>query len=74
VSLPNALEGLEISPRKREALALNHTHGMPNRVELWVGAGMPLVIGQWKTGLLVDRVYLDEAFERLESAVKRVAG
>lgn len=40
------LEGLDVSPRKREALALNHTHVMPNRVELWTGAGVPLVIGR----------------------------
>lgn len=46
MSLAEALEGLEISPRKREILTQNHTYLMPNRVELWAGAGVPLVIGR----------------------------
>jgi acetylornithine/succinyldiaminopimelate/putrescine aminotransferase len=46
VSFAEALDGLGVSPRKREALLLNHTYLMPNRVELWTGAGVPLVIGR----------------------------
>jgi hypothetical protein len=46
MSLAEALEGLDISPRKREILDQNHTYLMPNRVELWAGAGVPLVIGR----------------------------
>jgi acetylornithine/succinyldiaminopimelate/putrescine aminotransferase len=29
---------------------------------------------QWKPGLLVDRDFLDEGFEKLETAIERVAG
>ena len=46
MSLADALDRLEISPRKREILTLNHTYLMPNRVEAWAGAGVPLVIGR----------------------------
>ena len=46
MSLAEQLERLGVSPRKREALTLNHTYLMPNRVEAWVGAGVPLVIGR----------------------------
>ncbi|MGH0033669.1 MAG: aspartate aminotransferase family protein [Myxococcota bacterium] len=38
------LEGM--SERKRETLRLAHEYMMPNRVETWVGAGIPLVIGR----------------------------
>ncbi len=46
MSLAETLDRLEISPRKREILALNHTYLMPNRVETWAAAGVPLVIGR----------------------------
>jgi putrescine aminotransferase len=46
MSFREILDRLDVSPRKREALTLNHTHLMPNRVELWTGAGVPLVIGR----------------------------
>ena len=29
---------------------------------------------QWKTGLLVDRAYVDEALGKLETALRQVAG
>jgi putrescine aminotransferase len=46
MSLEESLERLGVSPRKREALLQNHEYLMPNRVEAWVGAGVPLVIGR----------------------------
>jgi putrescine aminotransferase len=46
MSLAETLDQLAPSPRKREALELNHEFLMPNRVELWTGAGVPLVIGK----------------------------
>jgi putrescine aminotransferase len=46
MSLQETLQRLEISPKKREILTLNHTYLMPNRVEAWAGAGVPLVIGR----------------------------
>ena len=46
MSWEEALDGLEISARKREILAQNHEFLMPNRVELWTRAGVPLVIGR----------------------------
>jgi len=46
MSLAKTLDQLEISPRKREILTLNHSYLMPNRVETWAGAGVPLVIGR----------------------------
>jgi putrescine aminotransferase len=46
MSFAEDLDRLDASPRKREALLLNHTYLMPNRVELWTGAGVPLVIGR----------------------------
>ena len=46
MSFAESLEKLELSDRKREVLELNHAHLMPNRVELWTGAGVPLVIGR----------------------------
>ena len=46
MSLDETLDRLGVSARKREILELNHTHLMPNRVELWAGAGVPLVIGR----------------------------
>jgi putrescine aminotransferase len=46
MSLDDVLAGLEISPRKREILERNHSYLMPNRVEAWAGAGVPLVIGR----------------------------
>lgn len=46
MSFAKTLEGLEISVRKRKVLELNHRYLMPNRVELWTGAGVPLVIGR----------------------------
>jgi acetylornithine/succinyldiaminopimelate/putrescine aminotransferase len=36
----------DMSDRKRRILELNHEYLMPNRVETWVGAGIPLVIGR----------------------------
>jgi 4-aminobutyrate aminotransferase-like enzyme len=35
-----------MSDRKRRTLELAHEYMMPNRVETWVGAGIPLVIGR----------------------------
>jgi putrescine aminotransferase len=46
VSFAETLDGLSLSDRKRKVLELNHTYLMPNRVELWTGAGVPLVIGR----------------------------
>ena len=46
MSLAKTLDSLEISARKREILTLNHSYLMPNRVETWAGAGVPLVIGR----------------------------
>ena len=46
MSLAETLERLELSPRKREILQTNHEYLMPNRVEAWTGAGVPLVIGR----------------------------
>jgi hypothetical protein len=43
---PQTLDRLSPSPRKRQALEQNHEFLMPNRVELWTGAGIPLVIGK----------------------------
>lgn len=43
-SFADKLEGM--SARKRETLLLAHEYMMPNRVETWVGAGIPLVIGR----------------------------
>ena len=37
MSLAEVLDRLEISPKKREILTLNHTYLMPNRVETWAG-------------------------------------
>ena len=34
------------SERKRRILELNHEYLMPNRVQSWLGAGIPLVIGK----------------------------
>lgn len=36
----------DLSPRKREVLALAHEHVIPARVETWVNAGIPLVLGR----------------------------
>ncbi|MEK7247389.1 MAG: aminotransferase class III-fold pyridoxal phosphate-dependent enzyme, partial [Chloroflexota bacterium] len=36
------------SARKRHILELNHEYLMPNRVESWLGAGIPLVIARRK--------------------------
>ncbi len=41
-ALEARLEGM--SPRKQEALRLSHEYLMPNRVETWLAAGVPLVI------------------------------
>ncbi len=46
MTLQETLDALDLSPRKREALELNHSYLMPNRVEMWTGAGVPLVIGR----------------------------
>lgn len=46
MSFAETLDKLELSDRKRKVLELNHTYLMPNRVELWTGAGVPLVIGR----------------------------
>ncbi len=46
MSLDETLDRLGVSARKREILELNHAYLMPNRVELWAGAGVPLVIGR----------------------------
>ena len=46
MSFAEKLAGLELSSRKREALARNHAYLMPNRVETWLGVGVPLVIGR----------------------------
>jgi len=37
-----------MSARKREALELSHEYLMPNRVETWLAAGVPLSIGKRK--------------------------
>jgi len=39
-------ERADLSPRKREVLSLAHETLLPARVETWVGAGIPLVIGR----------------------------
>jgi acetylornithine/succinyldiaminopimelate/putrescine aminotransferase len=44
MDLDKELEGM--SPRKQEALRLAHAYSMPNRVETWLMAGVPLVIGR----------------------------
>jgi putrescine aminotransferase len=44
MALPERLEGM--SEHKREVLRLCHEYLMPNRVETWLGAGIPLVIGR----------------------------
>jgi acetylornithine/succinyldiaminopimelate/putrescine aminotransferase len=46
MSLHETLDRLAPSARKRAALERNHAYLMPNRVELWTGAGVPLVIGR----------------------------
>lgn len=46
MTLADKLEQLGVSPQKREILELNHRYLMPNRVEAWTGAGVPLVIGR----------------------------
>lgn len=46
MSLQEQLDRLGVSPRKREVLLRNHAYLMPNRVEAWTGAGVPLVIGR----------------------------
>ncbi len=46
MSLEETLDRLGVSARKREILERNHAYLMPNRVELWAGAGVPLVIGR----------------------------
>ncbi len=40
------LEDLALSERKRDVLLRTHEYLMPSRVETWVGAGVPLVIGR----------------------------
>jgi putrescine aminotransferase len=44
MDLEAQLEGM--SARKRDALVRAHEYLMPNRVETWLGAGVPLVIGK----------------------------
>lgn len=44
MGLESQLEGM--SARKRAALVRAHEYLMPNRVETWLGAGVPLVIGK----------------------------
>jgi acetylornithine/succinyldiaminopimelate/putrescine aminotransferase len=46
MSFQETLDRLGVSARKREILTQNHTYLMPNRVEAWVGGGVPLVIGR----------------------------
>ncbi len=46
MSFAEKLSGLELSARKRAALERNHAYLMPNRVETWLGVGVPLVIGR----------------------------
>ena len=46
MSLDETLDRLAPSARKRAALEQNHAYLMPKRVELWAGAGVPLVIGR----------------------------
>ena len=46
MSFEETLDRLGVSARKREILELNHSYLMPNRVEAWTGAGVPLVIGR----------------------------
>jgi putrescine aminotransferase len=46
VSWEEELDRLGVSARKRKVLAQNHRYLMPNRVEAWVGGGVPLVIGR----------------------------
>lgn len=44
MALDRQLDGM--SERKRTALRLAHQYLMPNRVDTWLGAGVPLVIGK----------------------------
>ena len=53
-SLSELLDGLELSPAKREILELNHQYLMPNRVETWAKVGVPLVIGKREGYRLTD--------------------
>jgi acetylornithine/succinyldiaminopimelate/putrescine aminotransferase len=46
MSINELINRLEPSERKRRILELNHEYLMPNRVNSWLGAGIPLVIGK----------------------------
>ncbi len=46
MSFDELIESAGISDRKQEVLRLNHEYLAPNRVESWLAAGIPLVIGK----------------------------
>jgi acetylornithine/succinyldiaminopimelate/putrescine aminotransferase len=46
MSLDELMERAGVSERKREVLRINHEYLAPNRVETWLAAGIPLVIGR----------------------------
>jgi len=46
MSIDELIESAGVSDRKQEILRLNHEYLAPNRVESWLAAGLPLVIGK----------------------------
>lgn len=46
MSIEELIERTQPSERKRRILELNHEYLMPNRVQSWLGAGIPLVIAR----------------------------
>ncbi len=46
MSFDQLIESAGVSGRKQEILRLNHEYLAPNRVESWLAAGIPLVIGK----------------------------
>jgi len=46
MSIDELIESAGVSGRKQEILRLNHEYLAPNRVESWLAAGLPLVIGK----------------------------
>ncbi|MFQ5472519.1 MAG: aspartate aminotransferase family protein [Dehalococcoidia bacterium] len=46
MSVDELIASAGVSDRKAEILRINHEYVMPNRVESWLGAGIPMVIGK----------------------------
>lgn len=46
MSIDDLISRSRLSARKRHILELNHEYLMPNRVQSWLGAGIPLVIAR----------------------------